>query len=118
MNTSQGTAEETRIAQEIMSALPADSFARVCSDDRESVRFTVSSDLLELRSVIFSRESLRRLLADPDRAVKIDYLQRDLLSSAIRRNEFRYPRLSRLFRRASRTERLRAAGLAVASLVR
>lgn len=117
MSTHHVAAEETRIAQEIMSVLPADSFVRACSDDRDSVHFTVSSDLLTLRSVVFNRESLRRLQTDPDRAVKIDYLQRDLLSSAIRRAEFRYPRLS-IFRKVSLAGRLRAVGLAVASLAR
>jgi hypothetical protein len=118
MNTSHGTAEEMRIAQEIMSVLPEGSVARVCSNDDETVRYTVSNGLLKLRSVVLCRESLRRLQADPDRAVKIEYLQRDLLSSAIRRAEFRYPRVSRIFRKRSLTARIRAASLAVAALGR
>ena len=97
MSTSNGTAEETRLAQEIMSVLPAGSVARVCSDDRDSVHFAVSNSGLKLRTVVFDRQSLRRLQSDPARAVKIEYLQRDLVRSAIRRAEFRYPRISRMF---------------------
>ncbi len=116
MSTSKTTVEETRIAEEIISVLPAGSVARACSDDRESFRFTVSNASLKLRSVVLGRESLRRLEADPARSVKIEYLQRDLVRSAMRRAEFRYPRISRLFRKGSRASRLRAAALAVAVL--
>jgi hypothetical protein len=118
MSTSNGTAEETRLAQEIMSVLPAGSVARVCSDDRDSVHFAVSNSRLKLRTVVFDRQSLRRLQSDPARAVKIEYLQRDLVRSAIHRAEFRYPRISRMFGAASRARRLRAAGMAVAALAR
>ncbi len=108
-------AEETRIAQEIVSVLPAGSAVRICSDDADTVRFTVSATGLKLRSVVFSRDSLRRLSMDPAAAVKIEYLQRDLLGG--RRTEFRYPRHSRIVRKA-RCVRLRAAALAVAALAR
>jgi hypothetical protein len=118
MNTSKGTAEETRLAQEIISVLPAGSVARVCSDDHDSVQFTVSNSGLKLRAVVFDRESLRRLQSDPARTVKIEYLQRDLVRSAIRRAEFRYPRISRMFGSASRARRLRTAGMAVVALAR
>lgn len=110
--------EETRIAEEIVSVLPAGSVVRACSDDRDALRFTISAGALKLRSVVFDRESLRRLQLDPARAVKVEYLQRDLVSSAARRAEFRYPRLSRLVRKSSKTTRLRLAGLAVAALAR
>ncbi len=110
------TAEETRIAHEIVSVLPAGSAVRICCDDTDAVRFTVSGAGLKLRSVAFSRESLRRLASDPARSVKIEYLQRDLLAG--RRTEYRYPRHSRIVRKASRAGRLRAAALAVAALAR
>lgn len=109
-------AEETRIAQEIVRVLPAGSAVRICSDDADAVRFTVSATGLKLRSVVFSRESLRRLASDPAAGVKIEYLQRDLLAG--RRAEFRYPRHSRMVRKSSRGGRLRAAALAVAALAR
>lgn len=118
MNKKHTTVEENRIAEEILSVLPAGSVARICSDDHDSIRFTVSSVLLKLNAVTLDRESLLRLHSDPDRAVKIEYLQLDLLRSAVRRVEFRYPRISRVFRKLNRASRLRAATLAVASLAR
>ncbi|MEO8035572.1 MAG: hypothetical protein ABI837_14145, partial [Acidobacteriota bacterium] len=47
---------------------------------------------LRVRSVVLSRASLRRLLADPSCPTKVEYLKRDLLAGAERRSEFRYPR--------------------------
>ena len=113
MKTREMNPEEARLAQEIMSALPA-GVARVCSDDRESLRYSVTAEGLKLRTVVLSRASLRRLQSDPARAVKVEYLQRDLIRSATRRAEFHYPRLSRLFRKGSRPGRFQAAGLVVA----
>jgi hypothetical protein len=84
--------DELTVAEAIISVLPAGSVARVCSDDRESVRFAVRADGMKLRSIVLRRESLQRLQTDAAAAVKIEYLQRDLLRSAGRRAEFRYPR--------------------------
>jgi hypothetical protein len=91
---------ETVIAQEIVKVLPEGSVARLASDDQDSIRFAVQSATLKLRSIIFSRSSLRRLLTDAQRAIKIEYLQRDLLRNAMRRSEFLYP-LSRLRERVA-----------------
>lgn len=110
------TSDEARVAEEIVSVLPAGSFARVCSDDRETIRFTVENSTLKLRTVVLDRESLGRLHSDPARAIKIDYLQRDLVRSAMKRSEFRYPRVPRAFRKLSRENRLRALTLAVAGI--
>ena len=85
-------ADEIRIAEEVVSVLPA-GIARACSAERDTIRYAVRDQGLKLRTIIFKRESLRRLIDDPARAVKIEYLQRDLLLSAVRRGEFRYPRL-------------------------
>ena len=87
--------DETRIAEEIVSVLPA-GLARALSDDRESLRFAVRGTGLKLRSIVFCRQSLRRLVTDPLRAIKIEYLQRDLLRTAGKRSEFRYPRANRI----------------------
>ena len=76
-----------------MSVLPA-GVARACSPDRNSVRFSVRAVGMKLRTIVFKRSSLRRLADDPQRDIKIEYLQRDLLASAERRAEFRYPRLT------------------------
>src|SRR5260370_38863986 len=96
MNTKGKTIDETRLAEEIVSVLPAESVVRVCSDDRESIRFAVRSASLKLGAIVLSRLSLRRLLADSARGVKIHYLQRDLLRNPVSTSEFRYPRPVRL----------------------
>ena len=84
--------DELTVAETIVSVLPEGSVARVCSDDREIIRFAVRADGLKLRSVVLRRESLQRLQGDVTAAIKIEYLQRDLLRSAGRRSEFQYPR--------------------------
>lgn len=81
--------DETRIAEEIVSVLPV-SVARVCSADRETIRYAVRAEGRRLRSIILSRASLRRLAADTNRSVKIEYLQREIAGTAA--SEFRYPR--------------------------
>lgn len=97
--------DETKLAQAIISVLPAGSAVRYCSDDSESMRFAVQAPQLKLRSVVFSRASLRRLLSDSARTVKIEYLQRELAASASRRAEFRYPRLNRVVEAVRRVRR-------------
>ena len=96
MSTGTTLADETRIAEEIVKILPAGSVARLLCEDRDSVRYAVQNAALKLRTIVFNRRSLNRLAGDPARAIKIEYLQRDLLRSAIRRAEFRYPRVSRI----------------------
>jgi len=86
------TSDETRIAEEIVSILPA-GITRECSPEKNTIRFSLRAEGLKLRTIVLSRKSLRRLIEDPARAVKVEYLQRDLLESATRRKEFRYPRL-------------------------
>ena len=84
--------DESRIAEQIVSVLPA-GIARACSPEKHTIRYTVRGEGMKLRSIVFSRASLQRLLDDPAGDVKIEYLQRDLLDTARRRAEFRYPRL-------------------------
>lgn len=93
MNTT-GKYDETRLAEEIVSVLPA-GVARACSDDRDAIRFAVRGEGMKLRSIVLDRRSLRKLAGDPARSVKIEYLQRDLIGSSQQRTEFRYPRLVR-----------------------
>ncbi len=85
------TMDETKLAEEIVRVLP-EMAVRVCSADRETIRFCVRSDDSKLRSVALRRASLRRLLSDRDGSAKIEYLQRDLLRSAKSVREFTYPR--------------------------
>ena len=84
--------KELRLAELIVSVLPAGSVMRICSDDRNAIRFAVRAEAMKLREVVLCRASLRRLLEDPAADVKIEYLQRDLGRLAARRTQFRYPR--------------------------
>ena len=116
MSMSQRSNEEARIAQEIVSVLPAESVVRVAADEH-TLRYVVSNATMRLRSVVLCRASLSRLSGDPLRNIKIEYLQRDLLRSAMKRAEFRYPRLSRIMlsargrRKAQSAARLALAGV-------
>ena len=117
-----GTIHELRVAEEIVNVLPGDSFMRVCSEERDVIRYAIRSNDLKLRTVVLSRASLRRLINDPAREVKIEYLQRDLLRSAKRRAEFQYPRPSCIARllpsRAAAAAKARSLALtAVASVL-
>ena len=94
--TNTRTIDESRLANEIVSVLPQAVVTRLCSDDSETIRFSVADPSLKLKTITFSRKSLRRLAIDPALTVKIEYLQRDLLRSAARRAEFRYPRENRI----------------------
>lgn len=95
MSPNAKTNDETRLAEEIVSILPAGSVVRVCSDDRQSIRFAVRAASLKLRTIVFHRASLRRLLADAASAVKLEYLRRDLLRNAETSAKFAYPRTVR-----------------------
>ena len=89
------------IAEQIVSVLPEGTTVRVCSDEREAIRYAVRSSELKLRSIVLGRTSLQRLLGDPAGPVKIEYLQRELLEAASTRGEFRYPREVRRVRPSS-----------------
>jgi hypothetical protein len=85
--------DETRLAEEIVATLEADA-VRVCSDDRDSIRFSIRAAGMKLRSIVLRRWALRRLLNDPAGPVKIEYLQRELRTAATQRIEYAYPRKS------------------------
>lgn len=92
------TTDETKLAEEIVATLDADA-VRVCSDDRDSIRFAIRSAGMKLRSIVLRRLALRRLLHDPAGPVKIEYLQRELRRAAGQRIEYSYPRKSAAVRR-------------------
>jgi hypothetical protein len=83
--------DENAIAEVIVSVLPA-GVAREFSSERGSIRYAVRGEGIKLKKIILNRDSLRKLANDPLGAVKIEYLQRDLLNAATQRGEFRYPR--------------------------
>lgn len=88
------TNDETRVAEEIVEVMG--SAVRLCSDDRDTLRFAVRGDGLALRTIVFARAALRKLAVDPIRSIKVEYLQRDLLRTATNRSEYRYPRKNRI----------------------
>ena len=92
MSTAIKTMDEIKLAEEIVSVLDARA-VRVCSDDRENLRYAIRGDM-KLRAIVLGRAALRRLLHDRDGAVKIEYLQRDLLRYANERGEYIFPRRS------------------------
>jgi hypothetical protein len=100
-------------AEAILSVLPAGSVMRVCSDDRDSLRYAVRAAGLKLRQITLSRASLRRLADDPQSGIKIDYLRRDIERSAKKREAFQYPRqIRRVIKRVKGGLALRPLALA------
>src|SRR5438552_19150254 len=92
MRTTSKNMQELQLAEEIVSVLPGGSFARICSDDRATIRYSVRSEEMKLKEIVLSRASLRKLIEDPARSVKVDYLRRDLERSSRRRDAYQYPR--------------------------
>ena len=85
---------EREIADEILHILPTD--AQMQGEDRETITFRLGRSFgVKLTRIVFVKASLLALDSDPDRAVKIEYLQRDIMRSAARRIEYRYPRIVR-----------------------
>ena len=116
MRASKDTQELNAVlatADAILSVLPEGSVMRVCSDDRDTLRYAVRAAGLKLRHITLSRASLRRLADDPLSAIKIDYLRRDIQRSAKRREAFQYPRqIRRATKRAKGALSLRPWALA------
>jgi hypothetical protein len=100
--------DETKLAEEIVGVVGPE-VVRVCSDDRETLRFSIRSAALKLRSIVLNRASLRRLLLDPLGEVKIAYLKRDLRRAASQRSEYVFPRKSATARPAPEGPLLAAA---------
>ena len=83
---------EYEIAERILNGLPEGIRARYRCEDAETISYVIPPQSgLRLASIVFSRRSLRALAGDPDFAVKIDYLQRDVNQAARRKSEFRFP---------------------------
>ena len=100
--------DENKLAAEIVSVLDPAAL-RACSPERDVIRYAVRGKSLKLRSIIFDRAALRRLLGESDGAVKIDYLKRDLVRAIMSRIEYRYPRPS-VARSTEETSEACAAG--------
>ena len=82
--------DEARLAADIVSVLDPAAL-RACPSERDVIRYAVRGNSIKLRTIIFDRDALRRLLESGDGVVKIEYLKRDLLRAATQRIEYRYP---------------------------
>lgn len=100
--------DEAKLAAEIVSVLDPAAL-RACTPEREVIRYAVREKSLKLRTIVFDRSALRRLLQTRDGAVKIEYLKRDLLRATMNRVEYRYPRPAIARPRTEPAEEARAA---------
>jgi hypothetical protein len=100
--------DEFEIAEEILNAIPTE--AELQSKDRRTLRYCIRRRHgWKLSSIVFSRESLRKLAADANRDVKIEYLQREIASVLERRATYVYPRALTRGRGASEAPRSEAS---------
>ena len=87
------TAEEMTLAREVVRFLLGRRIDESQVADEETISFSVDRRPgWRLASIIFSRSALRKLVADPEKAVKLEYIRRDLVRTASSREEYRYPR--------------------------
>lgn len=100
--------DETKIAKEIVSVLDPAAL-RACSAERDVIRYAVRGKSIKLRTIVFDRSALQRLLDSEDAAVKVEYLKRDLLRATTNRVEYRYPHPSFARDRAEQPDEERAA---------
>ena len=81
-----------RVAAAIVGVLSSVALRVECGNDRAAICYAVRSRSLRLRSIVLNRAALRRLVTAANGPVKIEYLKRDLLRTALHRAEYRYPR--------------------------
>jgi len=84
---------EITIANDILRSWLEDGSAVFGGEDSERVRFFIRRAGWKLSSVVLSKKALRHLDQDPERDVKVTYLQRDILRASTLRASYRYPRL-------------------------
>ncbi len=81
-----------RLAQEIVSEMPAGSINRI-EEYPDRIQFrTGSGHPYRIERIVIGRESLEKLQTDPQRDVKIEYLKRELGRSVSTRRTWAYPR--------------------------
>lgn len=84
---------EYEVADELVRSIEPGVKAVSVQGDGETIRIRLQgANGWKLDRLVFSREGLRRLDADPDRNIKVEYLRRDILRSGPTRREYRYPR--------------------------
>ncbi len=85
------TSSVTEMARLILGVIPTQ--VEVHSEDRNVIRYRIRRGFgWKLSRVVFSKASLLALAKDPKRDVKIEYLRRDIMNTADRRTEYKYPR--------------------------
>lgn len=84
---------EYEVADELVRSIEPGVKAVSVQGDGETIRIRLQGAKgWTLDRLVFSREGLRKLDADPDRSIKMEYLRRDILRSGPTRREYRYPR--------------------------
>lgn len=84
--------DDEQLAESIVGVLSATALRVECRTDTGDICYAVRSPSLKLRSIVLNRAALSRLLTATDALVKIEYMKRDLLRTAVDEVEYRYPR--------------------------
>lgn len=84
-------ATETTLEMELAETLLQPLLDQSWTEDAETIRFRIRKPGWKLSSIIFSKRALRKLVSDPHREVKLEYLRRDIARQAGSRREYRYP---------------------------
>ena len=85
-----------RLAEAIVGVLSGVATRVECARDRRDICYAVRSKSLKLRSIVFNRAALGRLLTAANGVVKVEYLKRELLRASPHQIEYRYPRRAAL----------------------
>ena len=85
---------ECEMAEELMRSLGPGLTAEILLEESHSIRIRLQPRPgWKLSTMVFSRDGLRRLAADPKRKVKVEYLARDINRVGRFRREYHYPRM-------------------------
>ncbi len=83
---------EIEMAREVVAPIVEGARTDCVAEDDGTIRVRLrGTPGWKLSSIVFSREGLRRLHDDPNRDVKVEYLQKDIARAARSRKEYRYP---------------------------
>lgn len=81
---------ELALAEELVDGLGPESVET--REDRDQILVRLRKRGWKLTQIIFSKASLRRLAADNQREIKLEYLERDIARLAPCRARYAYPR--------------------------
>ncbi|MGH9456281.1 MAG: hypothetical protein ACRD2J_01410 [Thermoanaerobaculia bacterium] len=91
MTCAEATAIEMEMVEQVVDGI-GDLTPESVSEDGETIRVRLQrSRGRKLASLVFSRAGLRKLESDPQRAIKLEYLRKDIARAAASRREYRYP---------------------------